>query len=104
VKTCGSQGAAASGASHGIARGCERSRWTRVLEEIAHLRFLVAAVQRQVDEARAQAAQVEEQRFGRFFDLHRDAVAGLEPARGEEPRVAGAHRVRVAVGDTPEAV
>jgi len=71
----------------------------RVLEEIAHLPFLVGAVERQVHETRAQAREIEEQRLGTLVDLHRDAIAGRQAQPRQQGSETRAGRLRLAIGD-----
>ena len=68
-----------------------------VLEEVAHFPFLIGAVEGQMDEAAAQACEVEQQRLGGFLDLDGDAVPGLEPQFREERCVARAARFGVGI-------
>ena len=49
-----------------------------VAQEVADLARGVGGVERQVDGAGAQAAEIEHQRLGALLDLGRDAVAGLD--------------------------
>ncbi len=53
----------------------------RVAEEMLELALWIARVQRQINEARAQAAEIKAQRLGRFVHLHRDAVTGARAER-----------------------
>ena len=73
----------------------------RVREEIVEFAALVAGVERQIDEARAQAGQIERQRLPVLVGLHRDTVA-LAASGGDQrmcnPR---GHRLDVVVMDDP---
>ena len=56
-----------------ILRRADHHRRLGVADEVFEFGRLVGGIQRQVDIAGAQRRQIEEQRFRRFFDLHRDA-------------------------------
>ena len=70
-----------------------------VAEKIVDLVTLIGVVQRQVDGAGPQAAQVEEERLRGFPHLHRDAVPRLHPERDEQTRVSGGFLLQPAVAD-----
>src|SRR5262249_29875694 len=70
-------------------------------EEIFELGECVGGVERQIDRARAQCREVEDQRLRRFLDLHRDAVAGLDPAQHQDVGDAAGPRDRVAIAQPP---
>jgi hypothetical protein len=74
-----------------------------VLEEVGDLAFLVCAVERQVHEAGAQAAQVQQQRLGRLLDLDRDAIARREAAAREKRRIACTAGFGLRIGQLPAA-
>ena len=69
-----------------------------IAEEVVDLRRRVRGIERQVDGARPQAAEVEHDRGPRLLDLDGDPVARTDPGRLEDVGEAGRQRERVAVG------
>ena len=69
-----------------------------VAEEVVELALGIRGVERQVDRARAQACEVEDERARRLLHLHRDAVAGRDAALAHQVRVAGRLGLDVGVG------
>ena len=69
-----------------------------VAEEIGDLRWRIGGVERQENGAGAHAAEIEQNRLGRFVDLHGDAVAGNHAQRREGGRHARRTLGEIAVG------
>ena len=70
-----------------------------VAEEVRELALLIAGVERQVDEAGAQAREIERERFPAFLDLHGDAVAADATGIGQRVRKARGRGVELIVVD-----
>ena len=61
-----------------LRRIADDERRLGIADEIVELGGRVGGVERQEDGAGPHAAEIEKQRLGRFFDLHRDPVAGRD--------------------------
>ena len=59
-------------------RAAHEQRRLRIAEKIVELRFRIGGVEGEVDEARPQTAEVEEQGTGRLLHLHRHSIALLQ--------------------------
>ena len=75
------------------------NRRLRVAEEIGELAPLVAGVERQVDEAGAQAGEIERERLPTLVHLHGDAIAALRTRLHQRVRDARRRGVEIVVVD-----
>ena len=69
-----------------------------VFQEVLDLGLAVGGVQRQVDQARAQRGQVQQQRLGRLLGLHRHARTLGQPERSQQVGHAGGGAVDIVPG------
>ena len=70
-----------------------------VAEKISQLGFGIGGVQREIDAAGAQAAEVEKQRLGRLVDLHGDTFPFTHASLAEQPCITGALPLEIGVGE-----
>ena len=59
-----------------------------IAEEVVQLPLRIRGVEREIDGARAQAREVEDERLRRLLHLHRNAVAGFDAPLAHQARVA----------------
>jgi hypothetical protein len=83
--------------SLGGLRAADDDRRLRIAEEIRKLALLVARIERQVDEPRAQAREVERERFPALVDLRGDAIAGPGARSRQRVRDSGGRRIQIIV-------